>query len=64
MSAPITLYLARSSAPCGLCLERADGQRATIDEALAEGFTVRPDDAPALLTLAARFVETRDEFQK
>lgn len=59
----IILHLDRSAAPCGLCLER-DGKRVSVDDALREGFIVRADDAPALLTMAARFVETRDEFSK
>ena len=34
----------------------------TLDDALREGFTVSPDDAPAMLTLAQAHVERREEF--
>lgn len=46
--------------PRGLYLEHA-GKVVGIEEALRDGFVVSPDDSPAVLTLALRFVETRDE---
>lgn len=60
---PIALHLDRSDTLRGLCFER-DGQRVSLDEAFAEGFTIRPEDAPAILTMAATFIENRDQFQK
>lgn len=59
MSTPIVLHLDRSSAYRGLYLER-DGRPVSVEEALRDGFTITADDAPCLLTLAARHVEERD----
>lgn len=60
MNSPITLHMDRSSSPCGLHLERRDGTRATIDEAIAEGFVITPNDAPAMLTLAQSHIERKE----
>jgi hypothetical protein len=62
MNFPIVLILDRST-PDRLCLER-DGRAVNIEEAFARGFYVTREDAAAILTQAARFVENRDQFQK
>ena len=59
---PIALILDRST-PSHLYLER-DGKPVDLETAFREGFTITKDDAPAILTLAANFVQTRDQFQK
>lgn len=58
---PIALHLDKSS-PTRLHLERADGTPADLEEAFTEGFVIRPDDANAVLTLAATFCKTRGEY--
>lgn len=59
MDAHITLQLDRSSTWSGLYFSRGD-RRVSLDEALAEGFLIPPNDAAAIATLAIRFVEVRD----
>jgi hypothetical protein len=53
------LKLETSSIHGGLDLRR-DGEPVSIEDALASGFTVTDADANILLTLAIRFLETRD----
>ena len=56
----IVLVLDRSN-PSNLHLER-NGKTVSLEDAFREGFMIRPDDANAILTLAANFVKTRGEF--
>ena len=56
---PITLHLDKST-PWHLHFER-DGKPVELEAAFREGFTVTPNDAPAILSLAAAFLKTRDE---
>ena len=60
---PIILHLDRSGMPRGIYLERA-GTVVTIETALQEGFTVRGEDSPAILTLVQQFVESRDRYAR
>jgi hypothetical protein len=59
----ITLHLDKSTAWRGLHFER-DGKRVNAEEALTEGFTITPNDAPAAATLLEQFIQARDEHQK
>lgn len=56
---PITLHLDKST-PSSFHFER-DGKHVELEAAFAEGFTITPNDAPAILTLAAHFLQNRDE---
>ncbi|HUS13122.1 MAG TPA: hypothetical protein VMZ30_21805 [Pyrinomonadaceae bacterium] len=62
MNSAIVLTLDRST-PARLCLER-NGSPVEIEEAFVRGFQITGADANAVLTLVARFVESRDRFQK
>ena len=55
-----TLHLDRSTPSTGLYLER-DGQKVDLETAFREGFTVSPEDAPAMLTLALNFIQAKGE---
>jgi hypothetical protein len=63
MSAQIILQLDRSNAWHGLHFER-DGKPVSVEAALTQGFMITVNDAPAIATLAEKFVISRDENQK
>jgi len=57
----IVLHLDKSSS-AQLHFETTEGERvASIEKLFQQGFTIRPDDVPAALTLLAKFVRDRDE---
>lgn len=56
----IILRIKSSSTQGRFDLQREDGTRATIDEAIREGFRVTDDDSACLLSLAAAHVEARE----
>lgn len=57
---PTVLNLGDSQTWNGLRFYR-DGQLVPLEEALRHGFTISPEDAPCIASLAERFVRTRDE---
>jgi hypothetical protein len=59
---PAELFLDRSDSR-RICLARR-GVPVSIDEVIRDGFRIRADDAPAILTLVERFLCARDENQK
>jgi hypothetical protein len=56
-----TLQMDQSNSWRGLYFTDENGQPVPLETALRYGFTVCPNDAPAILTMAQNFVQARDE---
>jgi hypothetical protein len=61
LNAPVVLHLDRSDR-AHIYVER-DGERVDLEKAFSEGFTVLPNDAPAVLSLVAQFLKSKDEHR-
>jgi hypothetical protein len=57
---PITFHNDQSSSR-GPCFMRA-GERVSIEDALREGFVIRPDDTPLVCTLIVNAIRAREEL--
>lgn len=62
-SPAVTIFVDQSSPLIGICAKDDHGNPVSLEDAFRNGFRIRPEDAPVVLTLIQNFVAARDHSQ-